>query len=125
MQTYFDYFLEIAHFPLHITLYINAREKVRQKENRGMKKKGATIQNEKSECKKNSKKSFGNYILVDTKNGNPAKSFGQLNLLFRENMPIESGIWLRAKTFLPQGKKSFEPAQKTFRLGANKIKKLF
>ena len=40
MQTYFDYFLEIAHFPLHITLYINAREKVRQKENRGMKKKG-------------------------------------------------------------------------------------
>ena len=64
MQTYFDYFLEIAHFPLHITLYINAREKVRQKENRGMKKRVQQYKMKSRNARKIAKKVLGTIYLL-------------------------------------------------------------
>ena len=54
--------------------------------------------------------------------GTSAKLLGTSCRLIRERDLCILGTFLKAKIFLPRDKKSFEPAQKLVRLGANEIK---
>ena len=64
MQTYFDYFLEIVHFPSILPYIYNARVKVRQKENRDMKKRVQQYKMKSRNARKIAKKVLGTIYLL-------------------------------------------------------------